>query len=263
MPRRFGTVAITGAGSGIGRALSLQAAPRCDRLILVGRRRQALEETARLTGRAEGVLVVVADITTAPGRAAIRQAAGARLDVLINNAGIVHCALLERQDDATLDAMLQTNIAAPLSLTRDLLPALRAARGRVVFVGSVFGDIGHPFFAAYSASKHALRGLADTLRRELKGDRISVTYAAPRATRTDATQAYAALIGALGMRVDDPVSVARGIWSATHRRARSHYPWGMERVFVAIQRVLPGLIDAGLGDLPRKVADAAAHRPPL
>ncbi len=253
MQPSYDTVVITGAGSGIGRALSLAVAPRCRHLVLAGRRMAPLEESRRLAGKAAQTSLVEADVTTAEGRKQIAAAAGGSVDVLINNAGVVHSSLLENQDDASFAAMLATNVAAPLALTRDLLPALRRARGRVVFVGSVFGDIGHPYFAAYSASKHGLRGLADALRRELAEDGISVTYGAPRATRTDATLSYQHLIGPLRMRVDTPEAVSRALWRGIDRRSRSVYPAGIERFFVAVQRIAPQLVDSGLAGLRQRV----------
>ncbi|PJN94389.1 hypothetical protein CNY89_14815, partial [Amaricoccus sp. HAR-UPW-R2A-40] len=88
----------------------------------------------------------------------LATAAGDRLDVLINNAGTVEVGPLAGQEDAAISRLIETNLTAPILVTRDLLPAIRRAQGRVVNVGSVFGDIAYPYFAAYSASKFGLRG---------------------------------------------------------------------------------------------------------
>jgi len=141
---------------------------------------------------------------------------------------------------------VRTNLFAPAALTRDCLPLLRRSRGRVVNIGSMFGDIGYPLFSLYSATKFGLRGLSDALRRELAPDGIGVTYVAPRATRTESVPEFSRLIEPFGMKLDAPELVARQTWDAVVRGARSVYPRGMERLFVLLQRLAPGVIDAGL-----------------
>lgn len=253
------TVLITGAGSGIGRALALEAAGRGYRVLLAGRGLDALAETAAMTGAAA---TLVADVTTAEGRARITAATAGRLDVLINNAGCLRVGPVAEMGDADLALMVQTNLVAPMALTRDLLPALKLAQGRVVNVGSMFGDIAYPYFAAYSATKFGLRGYSDALRRELSGSGVGVTYAAPRATRTGATAEFDALIGPMAMVLDAPETVARQIWDATEAGRNTSYPRGKERLFVLIQRLFPGLIDQSVGAQARdpKVKSALVAR---
>lgn len=242
-------ILITGAGSGIGRALALEAAARGARLALAGRRREALEETASQLTAAE-TLVIASDVCAAAGREGLRQALSERwggLDVLVNCAGSVGVGALARCSDAELERMLQTNLLAPMALSRELLPLLqRSVPARIVNIGSVFGDIGYPLFAAYSASKFGLRGFSMALRRELAGSGIGVTYAAPRATQTAAASAFAELVAPLGMRLDPPQRVASLVWDAVARDADSVYPRGAERLFVLVQRLLPGLVDRAI-----------------
>jgi short-subunit dehydrogenase len=136
---------------------------------------------------------------------------------------------------------------APMALTRDLMPLLVAAKpSRVVNVGSIFGDIGYPDFTCYSAAKFAMRGFSIALRREWKRKGISVTYAAPRATRTDAAVAFAGLIAKTKMTMDSPEQVARQIWRAVASGRDSVYAPAPERVYVLIQRLLPRVIDWSL-----------------
>lgn len=252
------TVLITGAGSGIGRALAIQADRHGHRLILVGRRAAPLEQTA---AGLRDALVLPADVTTPDGRAAIARAvAQTGLDILINNAGMVPSGAAGTTDDAQIAATLALNVAAPMALTRDLLGALTASRGQVVNVGSVFGDIGFPYFTLYSASKFALRGWSDALRRELAPRGIAVTYLAPRATRTDAAQGFDALIGPMAMVLDSPDAVAAHAWRAIAARRREQMPASRERLFVALQRLRPGLIDRALIRIARDPAVIAAAR---
>jgi short-subunit dehydrogenase len=143
--------------------------------------------------------------------------------------------------------MMATNVLAPFALIRDLLPMLRqSAAPRIVNVGSMFGDIAYPHFAAYTATKFALRGLSDALRREFNAEGIGVTYAAPRAVRTEAMPAFAHLVEPLGMTLDDPSKVARQIVDAAAARRRSVYPAGIERLFVLIARLFPRLVDRSI-----------------
>lgn len=252
------TVLITGAGSGIGRALAIQADRHGHRLILVGRRAAPLEQTA---AGLRDALVLPTDVTTPDGRAAIARAvAQTGLNILINNAGMVPSGAAGTTDDAQIAATLALNVAAPMALTRDLLGALTASRGQVVNVGSVFGDIGFPYFTLYSASKFALRGWSDALRRELAPRGIAVTYLAPRATRTDAAHGFDALIGPMAMVLDSPDAVAAHAWRAIAARRREQMPASRERLFVALQRLRPGLMDRALIRLARDPAVIAAAR---
>jgi len=244
-------VLITGAGSGIGRALSIEASQRGMKVALCGRRRDALEATSALLGSAASHhLIIPADITRSEDRrrivSRIRDERGA-LDILINNAGIVEGGPLEKFDDDALARTFQTNVLAPMALTRDLLSLLMAAKpSRVVNVGSIFGDIGYPDFTCYSAAKFALRGFSIALRREWKHKGIGVTYAAPRATRTDAAVAFADLIAKTKMQMDTPEQVAHQIWRAIADGRNSVYAPAPERVYVLIQRLFPRAIDWSL-----------------
>jgi short-subunit dehydrogenase len=243
-------VLVTGAGSGIGRALCIEAAQRGLAVALCGRRREALEATGALLGPGASHLIIPADITRPEQRRRIvdriRKERGA-LDILINNAGIVEGGPLETFDDDALARTFQTNVMAPMALTRDLMSLLIAAKpSRVVNVGSIFGDIGYPEFTCYSAAKFALRGFSIALRREWKQKGIAVTYAAPRATRTDAAAAFASLIAKTKMNMDSPEQVARQIWRAVARGHDSVYAPAPEKVYVLIQRLFPRAIDWSL-----------------
>jgi short-subunit dehydrogenase len=257
------SVAITGAGSGIGRALAIEFAQRGAIPILIGRNADKLAETVSLLPAAVPTKTCIADITSAQGREAIVQLCIARgqLDILINNAGLVPSGLLCDLTDTELQNAVMTNIVAPIALTRDLQRVLRRSdRPRVVNIGSIFGDIGHPYFAAYCATKFALRGFSDAIRRELAADGIGVTYAAPRATRTAAADGFQSLISPYGMSLDQPQTVARQIVLAVERESATVYAAGAERIFVAIQRLLPRLVDLALISKTRKLRSGPVSR---
>lgn len=238
---------VTGAGSGIGRELAVEAARRGMTVALMGRRADALQETLAMMDRRRRHVALPGDVTDPETRVALRhyiERWWGRLDVLVNNAGVVCVGPLARTSDAELERLMATNVIAPAALIRELLPLLhKAAPSRVVNVGSMFGDIAYPLFGAYSASKFGLRGLSMALRRELKEFGVGITYAAPRATNTDAAGAFERLIGPLQMRIDAPEKVARDIWGAVARDADSVYAKGPERLFVLVQRLFPQLVD--------------------
>jgi NAD(P)-dependent dehydrogenase (short-subunit alcohol dehydrogenase family) len=238
---------ITGAGSGIGRELAIEAARRGMTVALTGRRVDALHGTLSLMGPRRSHAALPGDVTDPQIRVALMHYIArwwGRLDVLVNNAGVISVGPLARTSDAELERLMATNVIAPAALIRELLPLLhRAAPSRVVNVGSMFGDIAYPLFGAYSASKFGLRGLSIALRRELKQFEVGITYAAPRATNTDAAGAFARLIDPMQMRIDDPAKVARDIWGAVARDADTVYAKGPERLFVLVQRLFPQLVD--------------------
>jgi short-subunit dehydrogenase len=252
MPREPKCVLITGAGSGIGRALAVEAAQRGMAVALCGRRETALKVTRALLDQEEQQqhLVIPADITNSQDRRRIVQVIldqWKALDVLVNNAGVVEGGAIEKFDDDALSRTFLTNVIAPMALTRDLMPLLVAARpSRVVNIGSVFGDIAYPLFSGYSASKFALRGFSNALRREWKQAGIGVTYAAPRTTRTDAAVAFDELIAQAKMNVDAPAEVARRIWRSVASGHDSIYAPAPERIYVLIQRIFPQIIDWAL-----------------
>ena len=254
------TVLITGAGTGIGRALSIQAALKGFELILVGRTMKTLDET-RLMCASGNIRCVAADVTSPEGRALIVDAVNGALDILINNAGVLAVGHLADMADGDLERMAQTNLIAPMALTRDLLPALRVSKGRIVNIGSVFGDIAYPFFAGYSATKFGLRGFSDAMRRELSGSGIGVTYIAPRATRTAAEGAFSALMEPLDMTLDTAEAVASQAWDAILKGKRESFPKGKERFFVKVQRLFPSLVDKSVGAQARDPKTLAALKP--
>ena len=240
---------ITGAGSGIGRALAIEAARRGVRLAVVGRRRQALDETLSLSPGA-GHLAIVADVTNRLDRGALMadlEAHWGALDLLVNNAGVVPVGPLAAATDEDLQAVVNTNLVAPMAMVRDALPLLKKSKGaRIVNIGSVLGDIPYPLFASYSATKAGLRGFSIALRRELAPLGIGVTYAAPRATHTPAARPLQSLIEPFEMKLDAPETVAKFVWNAVAREANAIYPAGAERMYVLMQRLFPHVVDKAI-----------------
>lgn len=133
------------------------------------------EPGAAPTGTEELLL----DVTDAGAIAAAAAMVGERLDGLVDNAGIAVAAPLEHIPLAELRRQLEVNVVGQLAVTQALLPALRAARGRVVIVGSIAGTSALPFLGPYAISKFALEAMADSLRVELAPDGIHVSLIRP------------------------------------------------------------------------------------
>lgn len=241
-------ILLTGATGGIGQPLAERLAHGGARLLLAGRDARHLDALAgRCQGRAE---TVCADITGGDGREAVLQAARRMggVNLLINAAGVNRFGLLEQQDDAALAALLQLNVTATLQLTRALLPMLRQQeRAMVVNIGSTFGSIGYPGYAAYCASKFALRGFSEALRRELADTRVGVLYVAPRATRTAMNApGVVAMNEALKVAMDEPDQVAEAVAAAIVREREELYLGWPEKLFVRLNGLLPRLVDQAL-----------------
>ena len=161
-------VLITGCDSGFGQHLARAAREAGFDVVAAC----YTEAGARHFDGAERTSAVVADLTKAEGLArvvaAAKLAAGSRgLHAIVNNAGLCLPGNIEWARPSTYEATMALNFHAPVALTYELLPALKAARGRVINVTSVDGFMALPTNAAYNASKHALEAYSDTLRCEM------------------------------------------------------------------------------------------------
>jgi NAD(P)-dependent dehydrogenase (short-subunit alcohol dehydrogenase family) len=177
-----GTVVITGASTGIGRATALRLA-RAGFDVLAGVRRE--EDGADLRaqdGRIEPVLVDVTDagqIATLAARVGALPLAG-----LVNNAGIAVAGPLEGVPIDLVRRQYEVNVFGLLAVTQALLDPIRAGQGRIVNIGSIGGRINTPFVGPYSSSKAAVRSLSAALRRELRPWDIRVALVEPGALDT-------------------------------------------------------------------------------
>ena len=240
------TVLLTGATGGIGEAFSQELAKAGAQLILVSRSADKLTALIeRLPGNSH--TQVVADLGTNEGRLAVLEACADRVDVLINNAGINHFGLLRTQSEQQLRDMIELNTIAPVLLTQGLLPQLGEKQSCIVNVGSGFGSIGFAGYCAYSASKFALRGFTEALRRELADSTIDVLYLAPRATDTSMnSEAVVAMNAELGNAMDSPQWVASQLMKLLHKSSGSRYLGWPERFFIKLNSILPSIVDKAL-----------------
>ncbi len=178
------SIVLTGASSGIGRALGLELAGERPRLILAARDAAKLEEVAApCRERGAEALVVPTDVTDETAcRALVERAVAAYggLDVLVLNAGVSMWARFDEIRDLSIfERLMRVNYHACVWLSAAALPHLLRSRGQFVVVASLAGLAGVPTHTAYAASKHALIGFFDSLRAELAGSGVTVTIVAP------------------------------------------------------------------------------------
>jgi NAD(P)-dependent dehydrogenase (short-subunit alcohol dehydrogenase family) len=163
------TVVVTGASSGIGEACAVRLA-RNGWHVVAGVRREG--------DAPDGTEEVLLDITDPEQIRAVADAVD-QLHGLVNNAGIAIASPLEALPLEELRRQLEVNVLGQVAVTQSLLPQLRRAGGRVVFVGSIAGRSALPFLGAYAASKHAVEAIADSLRVELAPWGIEVAVVEP------------------------------------------------------------------------------------
>lgn len=179
---------VTGAGSGIGRAIAMALGRDGGRVVLVGRRRDPLEETATAI-RAFGGLADVRPMDASDPAAVDDLLAAiardpARLDVLVHAAGVHALGPIEQSPVEEFDRLYGSNLRAPFLLARSALPLIRQARGEIVFVNSIAVFGARPGVGPYRAMKAGLRALADSLRDEVNPQGIRVLSVFPGRTAT-------------------------------------------------------------------------------
>lgn len=178
-PTRRPVAVITGATGGMGLAIVAEMASMFD-VIAVGRRRSALDELAAQTA----CRTLALDVTDPQAPAAIAASAGPHVGVVVHAAALGTPLSLEEAGGDDWTAQFAVNVIAPALITRALLPALRRSEGTVVFIGSGAGTRPVPRNCVYTATKHALKGLADVLRMDEAEHRIRVVTVAPGHTDT-------------------------------------------------------------------------------
>ncbi len=235
------SVLITGASTGIGRATALRL-DAAGWQVFAGVRKQ--EDAAALSDAGSDRLVpLILDVTDASQIAAaaeqIAAAAKGRLDGLVNNAGIAVPGPLETLPLDDFRRQVDVNLTAQVAVTQAMLPLVRPARGRVVFIASIGGRIAFPLNGAYHAAKFGIEAVGDVFRQELRPWGISVSIVEPGS-------------------IDTPIW-ERGAQNASEIEARAHPEqealYG--KAIASFRKVVQDLADRGIP--PEKVAEAISH----
>ena len=181
------TCVVTGASSGIGRAIALALGSAGATVCTVARRRDELKVTADRSNGSGRFVLYAADLVDDDEVERLVHALLARdggVDVLVHSAGTISIGDFETASVRDLDRQYAANVRAPYLLTQALLPALRASRGQIVFVNSTAGLAATAQIAQYAATKHALKAIADSLREELNPHGVRVVSVYPGRTAT-------------------------------------------------------------------------------
>ena len=196
---------VTGAGSGIGRAVAIRLSQAGLRVVLAARGADALAATAATCPGP--TLAVPADVTDPAAVDRLFDRAEhdwGPVEVLIASAGAGYSARIERTSDADWYRMLELNLTAPFRCLRRAVPGMRAGGyGRVVVIASTAARIGEPYLAAYAASKHGVLGLVRAAAAELAGTGVTVNAVCPGFVDTPMTAATIGNIVARTGRTSD------------------------------------------------------------
>lgn len=232
---------VTGASTGIGRATALRLDAAGWR-VFAGVRKDA-DAKALAEAGSDRLVPLILDVTDAEQIAAAAEQigadAGGRLDGLVNNAGIAVPGPLETLPLDDFRRQVDVNLTAQVAVTQALLPLIRPARGRVVFIASIGGRIAFPLNGAYHAAKFGIEAVGDVFRQELRPWGISVSIVEPGS-------------------IDTPIW-ERGAQNASEIEARAHPEqealYG--KAIASFRKVVQDLADRGIP--PEKVAEAIAH----
>jgi NAD(P)-dependent dehydrogenase (short-subunit alcohol dehydrogenase family) len=197
---------VTGASTGIGRATALHLDAK-GRRVFAGVRKEADAESLREAG-SERLIPLKLDVTDAGQIAAAAERVTAEmgeagLDGLVNNAGIAVPGPLETLPIEDFRRQVDINLTAQVAVTQAMLPAIRKARGRIVFITSIGGLMAFPMFGAYHAAKFGLEAVGDVFRQELKAWGISVSVVEPGSIATPIWERGQAEADAIGARAGD------------------------------------------------------------
>jgi NAD(P)-dependent dehydrogenase (short-subunit alcohol dehydrogenase family) len=182
----LGAVLVTGASTGIGRATAMRL-HREGYSVFAGVRRREDADSLR-SEASERLHTPLLDVTDAEAisrtAAEIREATGGKLAGLVNNAGIAVAGPVEATPIEDFRRQIEINLIGQFAVTQSLLPMIRAAKGRVVFMSSIGGRMANPYLSPYNAGKFGLEALGDSLRQEMRRFGVEVSIIEPGAVST-------------------------------------------------------------------------------
>lgn len=245
-------ILLTGAAGGLGQEIARQLAKHGAQLALLDRNEERLTQLRSEINQSGGRAVsIVNDFSAENAADAIIQEASQKvgdIDLLINSAGVLDFTYFAQQNPARISQIMYVNAIVPMLLSRAVLPRMIARNaGQIVNIGSIFGSIGFPHYTSYSASKFAMRGFSQALRRELFDSNIKITYVAPRAIKTPINNDVSTqMMHATKTAMDDPKVVAAEIIRAIIQQKDEHFIGQPESLFAWLNGVFPKIVGNGL-----------------
>ncbi|MCG8651357.1 MAG: SDR family oxidoreductase [Pirellulales bacterium] len=253
---------VTGGSSGLGKVLAERFLRQRYRVMIVGRDSQRLHQACEdLAGRfgENTVAGVVADLTLRDEAAKLVgdvEDRFGRLDVLVNAVGISDRGLVEQLSPERLDEMVLQNVTTALLCSQAALPMLEAASGVIVNIGSLASKVGARYIGGYALAKHALAGMTQQMRLELRPRGVHVALVSPGPIRrADAGSRYdqrldeslpaqaASPGGGTRLKGLDPQRVADSVWTCVRRRKPDVILPGRMRWLIALGHAFPRLGD--------------------
>lgn len=254
MPHRHLTdrrALVTGASSGIGRALAIELARHGAHVVLMARREERLAEVAKeIAALNRRAVLVAGDVTDPDARRRALDAARNELgglDILINNAGIAAHGRFAEASTERLRPIFEVNFFAPVELIREAIPLLReGVQPMIVNIGSILGERASPHKSEYSASKFALHGFSEALRPELARLGIEVLVVAAGPTQTEHFDVL--IEGSADLPWGNPPrqpadAAARTIVRAIERGRRKVVTGWRGKLLILANRWFPGIVD--------------------
>lgn len=243
---------ITGASSGIGRAMAIECAKRDANLVLLARSEVGLQETKSLCQGAGEKVIQQMDLesqTSMDDAVNILLSRHIPIDILINNGGISQRSLAMDTTDETGRKIFEINFFGTIYFTKLVLPEMiNSGHGHIAVTSSLVGYIGSPKRTTYAASKHALHGYFDSLRAELYDSNIKITLICPGFIRTNISMSAVMGDGTQQNTMDektgngmDPARLAVKAINGIEREKEEIYIGGVEILAIYLKRFVPGI----------------------
>jgi NAD(P)-dependent dehydrogenase (short-subunit alcohol dehydrogenase family) len=236
-------VLITGASSGIGRAVALEVAAKGASVVLAARRHDLLQAVANEVSKRGGTpLVVPTDMAVTSQVEALAAKAlehFGRVDILVNNAGYGQMGPIESVGEAAVRQQFDVNVFGLLTLTRQLIPQMRSCRqGRIVNLSSVAGKVAFPFMGIYNASKHAVEAISDAMRMELAPFGIRTIVIEPGPVETEFFQVAERQAASDINTEDNPYGAILQEVGENFNGSSNGFAWSAERTAKTIVRAI-------------------------
>lgn len=255
-------VIVTGAGTGIGRELAQRFLAEKAHVVLAGRRLDKLEEVIDGDRHSKSATAIVTDVSRLKDLRALVEAVVnlyGHIDVVVNNAGVVYAGEVDGVSAAEAEYLMRVNLLAPIWLTQLVLPILkRRPEAMIAYVASLASLVQVPYQSFYCASKHALHGFSQSVRRELLGTRIKVVTAYPGNVESEvisrAVQRRMQEVGFAGGHVTTAARAADIIIGGMRREAPMVFVTSrMERNLARLNHLVPSIVDRRMKQMKPKL----------